>query len=156
MQDVIKQTLGVLVIHQYESYLGLPSFIGRSKKDSFAKIKQQVRKRLQGWEGNLLSQMGREVLIKAVAQALPTYTMSCFKLQRTLCHEIETLIQKFFWGQRGDSYKIHWIKWQELCKPKSQRGMALRIYPCSMMHSWRNKLGDYCTMSPLYFIGCSS
>ena len=67
MQDVIKQTLGVSVIHQYESYLGLPSFIGRSKKDSFAKIKQQVRKRLQGWEGNLLSQMGREVLIKAVA-----------------------------------------------------------------------------------------
>ena len=39
MQVVIKQTLGVSVIHQYESYLGLPSFIGRSKKDSFAKIK---------------------------------------------------------------------------------------------------------------------
>uniref|UniRef100_A0A7N2LLF5 non-specific serine/threonine protein kinase n=1 Tax=Quercus lobata TaxID=97700 RepID=A0A7N2LLF5_QUELO len=96
MQDVIKQTLGVSVIHQYESYLGLLSFIGRSKKDSFAKIKQQVWKRLQGWEGKLLSQMGREVLIKAVAQALPTYTISCFKLLRTLCHEIEARIRKVF------------------------------------------------------------
>lgn len=66
-QEVIKQTLGVPVIHQYESYLGLPSFIGRSKNNSFAKIKQQVWKGLQGWEGKLLLQMGREVLIKAVA-----------------------------------------------------------------------------------------
>ena len=70
--------------------------------------------------------MGREVLIKAVAQALPTYTMSCFKLPGTLCHEIEALIRKFFWGQRGDSLKIHWIKWQELCKPKSQGGMGFK------------------------------
>ena len=70
--------------------------------------------------------MGREVLIKAVAQALPTYTMSCFKLSETLCHEIEALIRKFFWGQRGDNCKIHWIKWQELCKPKTQGGMGFK------------------------------
>ena len=70
--------------------------------------------------------MGREVLIKAVAQTLPTYTMSCFKLPGTLCHEIEALIQKFFRGQRGDSRKINWIKWQELCKPKSQGGMGFK------------------------------
>ena len=65
-------------------------------------------------------------MIKAVAQALPTYTMSCFKLLGTLCHDIEALIRKFFWAQRGDSRKIHRIKWQELCKPKSQGGMGFK------------------------------
>ena len=65
-------------------------------------------------------------MIKAVAQALPTYTMSCFKLLGTLCHDIEALIQNFFWGQRGDSRKIHWIKWHKLCKPKSQGGMGFK------------------------------
>lgn len=73
----------------------------------FDNIKQRVWKKLQGWEGKLLSQAGREVLIKVVAQALLTYTMSCFKLPAGLCHEIEGLIRKFFWGQRGDSRKIH-------------------------------------------------
>ena len=51
-------------------------------------------KKLQGWEGKLLSQVGREILIKAVAQALPTYAMSCFKLPIGLCHDIEALVKK--------------------------------------------------------------
>ena len=107
MQDSIKVALGVQVVQQYEKYLGLPSFIGRGKKASFDNIKQRVWKKLQGWEGKLLFQADCEILIKAVAQALPTYTMSCFKLLTGLCHEIEGLIRKIFWGQRGDSRKIH-------------------------------------------------
>ena len=73
-----------------------------------------------------MSQAGREILIKAVAQALPTFTMSCFKLPITLCNKIEALIQKFFWGQRGDNQKIHWMKWSNLCKPKTQGGMGFK------------------------------
>ena len=81
--------LGVTVVQQYEKYQGLPSLVGRNKTKSFTHIKQQIWKKLQGWESKLLSQAGREILIKAVAQALPTYTMSCFKLPLTLCNEIE-------------------------------------------------------------------
>ena len=67
MQESIKQALGVLVVQQYKKYLGLPSFIGRKKNESFDNIKQRVWKKQQGWEGMVLSQAGREVLIKAVA-----------------------------------------------------------------------------------------
>ena len=52
--------------------------------------------------------------------------MSCFKLPLTLCNEIEALTLKFFWHQRGDNRKIHWVKWSDLCKPKSQGGMAFK------------------------------
>ena len=114
------------MIKQYEKYLGLPSLVGGNKKESFAHIKQLVWKWLQGWEAKLLSQARREILIKAIAQALPTYTMSCFKLPVTLCHGLETIICRFFWGQRGESRKIHWVKWLDLCKPKSQGGMGFK------------------------------
>ena len=80
------------------------------KKESFTHIKQQVWRKIQGWEAKLLTQAGREILIKAVAQALPTYTMACFKLPISLCNEIEGLIRRFFWVQRGDNRKIHWVK----------------------------------------------
>ena len=94
-REHIKQVLGVLEIKQYEKYLGLPSFVERQKKASFEFIKEKVWRKLQGWEEKLLSQAGREVLIKAVVQAIPTYTMSCFKLPIGLCTELESLIRKF-------------------------------------------------------------
>ena len=98
----------------------------KKKKESSTYIKQQVWKRIQGWEGKLLGQVGREILIKAVAQSLPTYTMACFKLPISLCHDLESMICRFFWGQKGDNRKIHWVKWSELCKPKTQGGMEFK------------------------------
>ena len=82
MQSQIQNILGVPAIRQYEKYLGLPALVGRAKKQSFAYIKERVWRKLQGWKEKLLSQAGREVLIKSVIQAIPTYTMSCFKLPR--------------------------------------------------------------------------
>ena len=36
------------------------------------------------------------------------------------------MICRFFWGQRGDNRKIHWVKWSELCKPKTQGGIGFK------------------------------
>ena len=66
------------------------------------------------------------MLIKSVIQAISTYIMSCFKLPVTLCHELETLIRKFWWGQRGDRRKVHWVKWDDLCQHKNQGGMGFK------------------------------
>ena len=107
---LIKNTLRVEEIQSYEKYLGLPSLVKRNRKASFNYIKERVWKKLQGWEEKLLSQASREVLIKAVAQAIPTYTMNCFKLPIGLCNELEGLIRRFLWGQRGDRRKIHWVR----------------------------------------------
>ena len=52
--------------------------------------------------------------------------MSCFKLPLGLCSEIESLIRKFWWGQKGDRRKIHWVKWDTLCRPKSDGGMGFK------------------------------
>ena len=100
--------------------------MGRHKNASFDYIKERVWRKLQGWKEKLLSQARREVLIKAVVQAIPTFTMSCFKLPMGLCDEIEKLIRKFWWGQRGDQRKIHWVKWEDMCEPKSEGGMGFK------------------------------
>ena len=81
--------------------------MGRAKKRSFIYLKERVWKKLQGWKEKLLSIAGREVLVKAIIQAIPTYTMSCFKLPKGLIIELEVLIRKFWWGYSDDSRKVH-------------------------------------------------
>jgi hypothetical protein len=125
-QNVIQNMLGVLAIKQYERYLGLPSFVGRAKYSSFAQIKERVWSKLKGWKEKLISQVGREILIKSVAQAIPSYAMSCFRLPNRLIKEIEVLIRRFWWGQGGNKGKMQWLPWHILCKPKSRGGIGLR------------------------------
>ena len=109
IQNNIQAMLGVPIIRQYEKYLGLPSFIGRAKYASFAQIKERVWSKLKGWKEKLISQARREILVKSIAQAIPTYAMSCFRLPNKLIKEIEVLICKFWWGQGGERGKMHWI-----------------------------------------------
>ena len=125
-QEAIKHFLQVPTLRSYETYLGLPSFMGRSKVQSFAYIKERVWSKLQGWKERLLSQAGREVLIKVVVQGVPTFSMSCFRLPDRLCHDLEGLMRRFWWGHGKDKRKICWVSWKKLCKPKVGGGMGFR------------------------------
>ena len=50
----------------------------------------------------MLSRAGKEVLIKAVAQLISTYTMGVFLLPAKLCDELDAFCARFWWGQTGD------------------------------------------------------
>ena len=111
---------------RHNKYLGLPTIIGKSKAQVFAEVKERVAKKLTGWKGKLLSIGGRGILIKDVAQAVPTYIMSCFQLPKTLCKDLENMMKNFWWGQRDDEKKIAWVNWKKMCKSKFHGGMGFR------------------------------
>lgn len=98
IQDDRKVILRAQVIKQHEKYLGLPSLVGKNKKNTFKEIKEKLAKKLVGWKERLLPKARKEISIKVVAQAIPTYSMSCFKILDTLCDEMTSLIRNFWWG----------------------------------------------------------
>jgi hypothetical protein len=102
-RDEISRLSGLCATQCYEKYLGLPTMVGRSRYNSFKSIKDRVWNRLNDWKVKFLSQAGKEILIKAVVQAIPTYSMSVFLLPNTLCKKLNWLMQRFWWGIR----KIH-------------------------------------------------
>ena len=63
---------------------------------------------MQGWKGKLLSRARKDkVLIKVVAQSIPTYTTGVFQLPGKLCDELDAMCARFWWGQVGEERKIH-------------------------------------------------
>ena len=93
---MIKSMLGVKEVEKFESYLGLPTLLGRSKYQAFSFLKDRVWKKMQGWKGKMLSKASKELLIKAVAQSIPTYTMGVFLLPTRLCNELNALCARFW------------------------------------------------------------
>lgn len=96
----------------------------------FAYLKDKVWKKIQGWKEKLLSKAGKEILIKAVAQTIPTYAMSCFDLMKSLCDEISAIICRFWWAQQDNEKKLHWISWRTISSRKRERGAGLQRFAC--------------------------
>ena len=126
IQEKIKNSFGAQIIHKHERYLGLPTLVGRGKKKAFNRIKDLVGRKIAGWKGKLLSNAGREVLIKTIAQVTTMYTMSCFKLPNSLCRELNSLVSQFWWGQKDKERKMAWISWENMCIPKAEGKMGFK------------------------------
>ncbi|KAM5560293.1 hypothetical protein ABKV19_021457 [Rosa sericea] len=129
-QEELASLLGVTRVEKHDKYLGLPTEISYSKEEAFAFLNEKIRARTQGWREKTLSVAGREVLIKAVAQAIPSYVMSCFELPKHLCNEMQQLMARFWWGGSEGEKKIHWVSWEKLCRPKVEGGMGFRNMHC--------------------------
>jgi hypothetical protein len=74
----------------------------------------------------MLSWAGKEILIKAVAQAIPTFAMGFFDVTKSICNQISTMICRYWWSQREGSHKIHWLCRDKMIRPKSEGGLGFR------------------------------
>ncbi|CAN6551855.1 unnamed protein product [Malus baccata var. baccata] len=102
--------LGMPTVSDPGMYLGLLAIWGKSKRNSLAFVK------------------GREVLLKAVVQAIPTYPMNLFKFSVTVCKDLDSLSAGFLWGDDGEHRRIHWVNWDTLGRPKCEGGLGFRNF----------------------------
>ncbi|XP_015945767.1 uncharacterized mitochondrial protein AtMg00310-like [Arachis duranensis] len=79
-----------------------------------------------GWKRSLLSSGGRHTLLRVVGEAIPIYTLSCFKLPDTLLTEIHSMLSQFWWGQKGAEQRMVWIKWDTMTRPKKDGGLGIK------------------------------
>lgn len=126
-----------------DRYLGLPVHVGQSRTGTFGYLKDQIWQRILGWKEKMLSKAGKEILIKAVAQAIPMFAMGCFDLTKGLCDKICSMIAKFWWRHQDRDNKMHWLSWEKLTQAKEDGSLVLGIYMLLIWRCWQSKLGDY-------------
>ena len=108
-------------------YLGAPLFLTKAPPKDFKFLQERLEAKLKGWRSKTLSWAGRSTLIKTVAQALPTYTMSSFDIPTKVCDKLDALTRKFWWNPKNPngSY-LAWLAWEKLCLPKGTGGMGFK------------------------------
>ncbi|XP_044432363.1 uncharacterized protein [Triticum aestivum] len=105
-----------------DKYLGLPSKVGIDRSDSFQYLVDRVCALINSWMSKILSISGKEMLLKAVAQAIPVYAI--------IMAGMKTFKEGAIWrvgdGASTDIWKDQWIptshdrrKVQELIDPIS-------------------------------------
>ena len=124
--EAIKNIFQLNVVFRHGKYLGLPSMVGRKKTSFFNEVKLKVVSKIANWQHRFFSSGGKEILIKAVAQAITAYAMSVFKLPLRLCDDIQKAIAKFWWRSNENKRGIHWAKWGNMSHAKSRGGLGFR------------------------------
>lgn len=67
----------------------------RSKVATLGFLKDKVKRRTQSWDGKIINQGGKEVLVKSVIQSLSAYAMSVFLLPLEITKDVKTSISRF-------------------------------------------------------------
>lgn len=92
-------------------YLGLPKHFGRRKRDIFAALVDKLRQKAHSWTTKFLSGAGKMVLLKSVLAAMPTYSISCFKLPLSLIKQLQSVLTRFWWDLSPEVRKMCWVSW---------------------------------------------
>ncbi|XP_042950117.1 uncharacterized protein LOC122282232 [Carya illinoinensis] len=106
----ILQQVGVKATSNFEKYLGLPAIVGRQKVATFHALIDKTWARMANWKNKFLSNTGKEVFLKEVLQAIPTYAMGTFLVPTSITNKLNQLIKKFWWGYNEDTSKIQWVR----------------------------------------------
>ncbi|XP_048593215.1 uncharacterized protein LOC106393995 [Brassica napus] len=123
----IKDALGIQNEGGMGTYLGIPEDISGSKCKLFAFLKDKLMHRVNGWTGRWLSKGGKEVLIKSILLALPTYVMSTFLLPLETSESLASAIAQFWWSSNPPKRGIHWAKWEKVCLSREEGGIGFRL-----------------------------
>ena len=102
--------------------------------------------------------------ISPTQKVIPTYSMGLFKIPKSICGNINSILSKYWWGQTKEERKIHWINWQKLCTHKKKGGMGFRdvsVFNLVMLakQAWmliHNNQSLFCRVyKARYFLNCS-
>lgn len=114
VEDTVSLNIGIIfgvrIANNQEKYLGLLTMVGRRKKRALMEIKEKFLLRIKNRSTRLLLIGGEEVFVKTVLQAIPVYSIQCFRFPITFCRELENLMSKFWWRNSKSGNGIHWYR----------------------------------------------
>jgi hypothetical protein len=86
------QVLNIMIESLTGKYLGLPALVGTYQTDCFCHLIDRVVNQISGWKEKTLSLGGKGTLIKSIAQVVPVYAMMVFRIPKTICKGLTSVL----------------------------------------------------------------
>ncbi|GJT40504.1 RNA-directed DNA polymerase, eukaryota, partial [Tanacetum coccineum] len=116
--------IGCSVMKTPFKYLGVMVGGNMAKLKAWDETILKLKSRLSKWKINTLSIGGRLTLLKSVLGSTPIYSMSLYKVPKSILNLLESLRRNFFNGVQGDERKISWVKWSKFL-PKEEAATSM-------------------------------
>ncbi|XP_060210556.1 uncharacterized protein LOC132637493 [Lycium barbarum] len=108
------------------TYLSCPIFYNRNIISHYDTVVKKIAKRVNAWQGRLLSYGGRATLISHVLQSMPVYLLSGMNPPKGVIRQMHSIFSRFFWSNTGDKKGVHWVKSETLSLPKDGGGLGFK------------------------------
>ena len=129
IHNELHEKLGFKEIKIHQHYLGLPTFIGRSKRAVF---RMSVIESGRNWKGGrrdcFLEWVGRCSL-----KQLFRHTHLCdavFWFPKSLYNDFERLFRRFWWTHNVDNSCLVWVAWDQLYNSKREGLLDFHEFHC--------------------------
>ncbi|XP_060210493.1 uncharacterized protein LOC132637420 [Lycium barbarum] len=142
---MVRRIMGITKIRKGSfpfTYLCCAIYYGRNKIAYYDDIIKKIGRRIQSWNGKMLSYGGRAVLISNVPQSMPLHILSVMSPPIGVIRHIHRLPARFSWNYKSDTRCRHWIKWEAACLLKEDDGLVLDMSNalfCKLWWSLRTK-----------------
>ena len=154
IREQLSTTLNIMTEALNDKYLGLPANVGMDKSDCFQYLIEYIIMKVSGWKEKPLFTGGKEILLKFVVQAIPTYVMSIFKIHKKLARE--SLMRCLIFGGETRTIRSGRIGWLggKCVYPKIKGAWDSGIFIVSTWQCWQNKLGVFLRIQSPYVLPC--
>ncbi|CAN1126042.1 Putative ribonuclease H protein At1g65750 [Linum perenne] len=123
----ISDRLGFSLTDNLGRYLGVPILHERTSAQTYQGITDRISNKLSGWKAKSLSLAGRVTLAQSVLAAILAFVMQTAVIPITTCEAIDRLVRNFVWGSSDEVRKVHLVSWEQICKPKDDGGLGLKM-----------------------------
>ncbi|PKU66819.1 Putative ribonuclease H protein [Dendrobium catenatum] len=117
LRKKITKVLGIKMVKEMK-YLGVNIFLRRPKMADFQELLSNVMDRLHAWSKKSLSLGGKIILIESSLLSMPNFLITHSLVPKRVLHELEKLCRNFIWHKKDGSNGMHYVAWEELCKPR--------------------------------------